>query len=99
MEDLIRFLQPGIISFLGAAIVILALTLVISRFMKKSTDEDIRKAAKLVKWIGIGIVIVLTAIFVWQVLVALSINNVDRGIIDRSGIDFNRYGPSPTQKN
>lgn len=96
MEDLLRFLQPGIISFLGAAIVVLVLTFVISGSMKKSTDEEVLKAAKWVRRIGLAIVVVLAAIFIWQALVAISINNVDRSIIDRGGIDFDRYSAPPT---
>jgi hypothetical protein len=56
----------------------------------KSSEETV-PAAKTTKSIRNTIVVLLALAFVWQLVVAISVNNVNRSVIDRSDLNTHRY--------
>ncbi|KKR01037.1 MAG: hypothetical protein UT26_C0036G0016 [Microgenomates group bacterium GW2011_GWC1_39_12] len=88
-EDILRFAQPALIWILGATLFVFVATQVIISVMKRSNVES--KTIGYVKWVRNILLLLLIIAFVWQLGVALSINAVDRSVIDRDGIDFSRY--------
>lgn len=94
MEGILRFAQPGIIATLGAVIAVLVISHYVGKMMK--SNEETAEAVKYVMPVRNAIVVLLALVFAWQLVVALSINDVNRSVIDRSGIDQNRYSLTAT---
>jgi phosphoglycerol transferase MdoB-like AlkP superfamily enzyme len=93
MEGILRFAQPAIIMTVGAVILVLIVGYFVTKAVQTANGKE---AAKKVK-IGTAVIVALLVLaFLWQLIVALSINDVNRSVIDRSGINQNRYQVTST---
>lgn len=93
MIDFLRFAQPTMVWTAGTLIAVILGYLIIISLMKRADNEDTKSVIPWVKWITRVVIILLVVALIWQLIVAASVNEIPRSVIDRTGINFDRFSP------